>query len=394
MLMFLFLKEIYMAENKQRFPHESKPVGRTPEDQARNAVLLGEYDYGKSVEALTGFTGQDLQNIEFVRKQPAVRVRVGPRGNYKAGLTQRADGALVLAVCRNNYDTDTAKRRFELFVYESSDRGETWREIGNTPLLGKEPSLACLPDGTLILTAQDPVQNFARSADGGKTWETAFFNGWVSDYPRSLVVEPDGTLLVITAKKPGWGYGSQPVPDESPNLLLSRSRDAGRTWDYSEGKIDWDYTWFGEVGGIRLTDGRLLATLRCQVPGTIGEGYEDSWLTESTDNGKTWKKPWPLTQTAQVQAYLTELKDGRLLCTYSNYHVPFGVSAILSSDGGKNWDHDNPIRLAVSNGFYVGWAVTLQLQDGSLVTSYAATTYPDQPPQTVTCEVVKWNLSV
>jgi hypothetical protein len=389
-----------MAEQEQRYPHETKPVGKTPKDQARNAVLLAEYDYGKYVESLTGYTGQDLQNIEFVRKQPAVRVRIGPRGNYKAGLVQLADGKLILATCRSNDESDPAKRRMGIFVYESCDLGVTWREIGTTPLFGKEPSLACLPDGTLTLTAQGGGvgagiqqapndQTFARSADGGKTWEASIYKSW--DYPRSLVVEPDGTLLVITAKKPGWGHQ---VTDDSSNLLLGRSRDGGRTWDYSEGKIDWDYTWFGEVGGIRLKDGRLLAALRCQVPGTTGEGYEDSWLTESTDNGKTWKKPWPLTLTAQVHAYLTELQDGRLLCTYSNYHVPFGVSAILSRDGGKTWDYDNPIRLSVSNGYYVGWAVTLQLQDKSLITSYAATTYPDQPPQKVTCEVVKWNLAV
>jgi hypothetical protein len=390
-----------MAEKEQRHPHESKPVGRTPKDQARNAVLLGEYDYGKYVEALTGFTGQDLQNIEFVRKQPAVRVRVGPRGNYKAGLTQMADGKLILAVCRNNNETDPAKRRFDISIYESADRGETWRQIGQTPLFGKEPCLACLPDGTLILTAQGggpgagiqlapDAQIFSRSLDGGRTWEASLYKAW--DYPRSLVVEPDGTLLVITAKKPGWG--PPPVSDESPNLLLGRSRDGGKTWDSSEGKVDWEHTWFGEVGGIRLKDGRLLAALRCQAPETLGEGYEDSWLTESTDNGKTWKKPWPLTQTAQVHAYLTELRDGRLLCTYSNYHVPFGVSAILSRDGGRTWDYDNSIRLSVSNGYYVGWAVTLQLQDGSLITSYAATTYPEQPPDKVTCEVVKWNLTI
>ncbi len=392
-----------MPEKEQRYPHETKPVGKTPKDQARNAVLLAEYDYEKYVEYFTGFNGQDLQNIEFIRKQPAVRVRVGPRGNYKAGLTQRADGNLVLATCRDNNETDPAKRRFGIFVYESCDLGETWREIGKTALFGKEPCLACLPDGTLILTAQGggvgagiqqapDLQTFSRSDDGGRTWEASFYKSW--DYPRSLVVEPDGTLLVITAKKPGWGYGSQPVPDESPNLLLGRSRDGGRTWDYSEGKVDWNYTWFGEVGGLRLKDGRLLAALRCQVPGTLGEGYEDSWLTESTDNGKTWKKPWPLTLNAQVHAFLTELQDGRLLCTYSNYHVPFGVSAILSRDGGKTWDYDNVIRLSTSYGYWVGWAATLQLQDGSLITSYAATTYPNQPPDKVTCEVVKWNLTV
>ena len=39
-----------------------------------------------------------------------------------------------------------------------------------------------------------------------------------------------------------------------------------------------------------------------------------------------------------MHAYLTELKDGRILATYSNYHLPFGVYAIVSRDGGRTWD--------------------------------------------------------
>ena len=157
--------------------------------------------------------------------------------------------------------------------------------------------------------------------------------------------------------------------------------------------MDWDYAGFGEIASIRLRDGRLLAALRRQIPGTEGEGFEDSFLTESMDDGRTWAKPWQLTTTAQVHAYLTELHDGRLLCTYSNYHVPFGVSAILSTDGGRTWDSDRTIRLSTSNGYYVGWAVTLELPDHSLITSYAVTSYPEQPPDRFTSEVVRWQLT-
>jgi len=127
------------------------------------------------------------------------------------------------------------------------------------------------------------------------------------------------------------------------------------------------------------------------------EGGHNGSIEKSTDNGKTWSRPWQLTTTAQVHAYLTELDDGRLLCTYSNYHVPLGVSATVSEDGGKTWDWDNTIRLSTSTDIYVGWAVTLQLPDGSLVTSYAATTYQSEKPDPAnlegfrrTCEVVRW----
>ncbi len=377
------------------YPHESQPVGKTIEDQQRNAALLSGYKYDKYVEALTGFTGQDLQRIGFIKWEHAVRTRVGPRGNYKSGLARLPDGKLIMAVCRDNNNPKPAKRKFLISIYESSDVGLTWQKINQTPLFGKEPCLAALPNGILVLTAQNlnfspgakrDENPLARSEDGGRTWEVSMLKG--NDYPRNFIVEPDGSLLMITALKPDWLNKG----DGSPNLLLRRSTDSGKTWNSSEGIIDWNYTRFGEVASIRLRDGRLLAALRRQIPGTTGEGFEDSYLTESKDDGKTWSKPRQLTTTAQVHAYLTELHDGRLLCTYSNYHVPFGVSAILSEDGGKTWDRDNTIRLSTSNGYWVGWAVTLELPDYSLITSYAATTYPNQPPDKFTSEVVHWNM--
>ena len=171
-----------------------------------------------------------------------------------------------------------------------------------------------------------------------------------------------------------------------------RSFEAKSSSEISEGVVDWDQTEFGEISVIRLKDGRLLAALRRQVPGTAGEGFEDTVLTESTDDGKHWAKPWKMGNTAEVQVYLTELSDGRILATYSNYHLPWGVYAIITDDGGKTWDLKHPIQLALSAEYYVGWAVTLQLPDGSLITSYAATTYLKQPPETSTCEIVRWNL--
>ncbi|MCK4591109.1 MAG: hypothetical protein KAT86_05090, partial [Candidatus Latescibacteria bacterium] len=61
-----------MTNPKAAYPHETRPVGKTREDRQRNAELLGGYDYDKYGEALTGFTGQDLQRVGFIRWEPAV----------------------------------------------------------------------------------------------------------------------------------------------------------------------------------------------------------------------------------------------------------------------------------------------------------------------------------
>ena len=99
-----------------------------------------------------------------------------------------------------------------------------------------------------------------------------------------------------------------------------------------------------------------------------------------------------MVNTAEVHVYLTELRDGSVLATYSNYHLPWGVYAVLSKDEGKSWDLDQPIQLALSADLYVGWPVTLQLADASLITTYAITAYLKQPPQKTVTEVVRWKM--
>ena len=383
-------------------------VGKTKEAQQRNAQLLSGYDYSQYPEFLTGYAGQDRQRIAMVHWTEAVRTRVGPRGNYKAGMTRLPDGKLIIAICRDNNKEDSTKRHFNIFVYESADEGMSWQEIAKTPVFGKELSLTALPDGTLVMTAQNgyfgPGAKFdeiplSRSEDGGRTWQTQMIPG--SGYPRNMIVEPDGGLLMIRDLRSWWPsdfaevYFSKEYAATAPstNLQLARSTDAGKTWQYSEGLVDWDCTAFWEISAVHLKDGRLLAALRIQIPQTKGEAFETTVLTESSDDGKHWTKPRQMTNAGEVHVHLTELNDGRIVATYSNYHLPWGTYAIVSTDGGKSWDLEHPIQLSLSNGGdAVGWPVTLQLPDGSLVTSHALTAYAHQLPDKTTCEVVRWRL--
>ena len=125
-------------------------------------------------------------------------------------------------------------------------------------------------------------------------------------------------------------------------------------------------------------------------------------MTESVDDGKTWARPWQMSNTAEVHTYLTELNDGRILATYTNYHLPWGIYAVISEDEGKTWDLDDPIQLALSADLNVGWPVTLELPDNSLVTAYGSTThmqpsyvscpYEEWSTDKLSCEVVCWHM--
>ncbi len=99
-----------------------------------------------------------------------------------------------------------------------------------------------------------------------------------------------------------------------------------------------------------------------------------------------------MTSNAEVHAYLTELRDGRIMATYANYHLPYGACAILSTDRGRTWDLDAVIQLSMSADVYVGWPVTIELPDGRFITSYASTTHHLEPPLNFCCEVVRWSL--
>ena len=358
----------------------------------RIAFPEDDFDYSKYPAAITGYNGQNMQRIGFVTWEKAQRRRVGPRGNYKAGFTQLPNGKLVLAACRK----DAGAKVFGMHVYESSDLGDTWKQINKTPLFGKEPALAALADGTLIVTAQGlgtrpdgvpPGTYTFRSRDGGRTWEEIQVDEGESryPYPRNIIVDKDGSFLYLR--------------DDGIDIETCRSADGGDTWSFSVGKVDWDpkdmdiiTALFAEIGVLRTDDGRLLATLRREPPLTGGEGFEDTFIACSTDDGKSWSRPWRASDTAEVHGYLTELADGRILMTYASYHLPYGPIAVVSSDGGKTFDRDNPIQLAISSNCYAGWPVTLQLEDGSLITSYATTIYAEKDLPRSACEVVRWRL--
>ncbi|MFH0964441.1 MAG: LamG-like jellyroll fold domain-containing protein [Planctomycetota bacterium] len=367
----------------------------------RIAFPEADFDYWSYPARITGYDGQDRQRVGGVTWMKAQRRRVGERGNYKAGMTQCPDGRLVLATCWRHpeYDKDPQNQYYGIHIYESTDMGETWRKINETPLYGKELSISAFGEQGLFLIGQradqrpgsifDGMYAF-RSTDGGRKWETVEVTEVDETmrnrypYPRNVIVDRDGSLVYLRA--------------DGTDIALCRSSDGGKTWSFSVGKVDWDeddmepHGCFAEIGVLRTRDGRLLAVIRREIPRTNSEGLEDTFLAESTDDGKSWGRPWRASGTAEVHGYLTELADGRLVLTYASYHLPYGIFAIVSEDGGRTWDRDNPIRLAVSSNCFTGWPVTLALEDGSLLTSYAITLYgKEDEPRTAT-EVVRWRL--
>ncbi len=109
----------------------------------------------------------------------------------------------------------------------------------------------------------------------------------------------------------------------------------------------------------------------------------------SKDGGRTWD----VDEAFNVKYPRNVIVEaaGALLLLGTTDAPKWNLNACRSSDGGRTWQRDRPVLLFHSADLYVCWTVTVELPDGSLITSYASTTYVRQPPNTTTCEVVRWS---
>lgn len=103
--------------------------------------------------------------------------------------------------------------------------------------------------------------------------------------------------------------------------------------------------------------------------------WHTSWieLYRSDDAGLTWHFICnPVAYTGEHHgkpAFLLKLKDGPLAMTYGFRSAPYGIRARLSSDEGKTWSAEMPLR--TDGGTWdLGYTRTVQRPGGKLVTVY------------------------
>src|SRR5262249_24425506 len=146
---------------------------------------------------------------------------------------------------------------------------------------------------------------FARTTDGGRTWEPAQnltnFQANISAFGDQIVVEPDGTLVDMFSRLNGSG-NQKPQADHTV-LGVMRSTDHGATWsDIVTGPAE-------EV--IDVTDPDTCAPVRAGEPildvaadphnGNLyavwadarfsGFAHDDIAFSMSTDGGLSWSAP-------------------------------------------------------------------------------------------------------
>lgn len=279
-------------------------------------------------------------------------------------------------------------------IVYSKDGGRNWSApvaVADTASDERDPSIQTLPDGRILLTytawnswmfyddtrtgypgesayiEQAGPENFggthyAFSEDGGIGWGAPLPVPAFS--PHGPAVAADGTLYQPTLAN----------EDGKRQVYLYRGTPDAKEWERVGliGEID---NHNGQSPGYEephcaiLKDGTLVTAIRLPSP---GDGYMR--ISFSQDRGQTWSEPVK-TPVRGYPQHLLPLSDGRLLATYGYRYNPAGIRACLSRDGGKTWDIDHEIIIQ-NNGrsWDIGYPVSLELDDGEVMTVYYNTT--------------------
>jgi len=230
------------------------------------------------------------------------------------------------------------------------------------------PGLATSNAGTLIAVYDarwkgwgdlpgDVDVGMSRSTDGGRSWEPmrvimdcgddpAFRYDGVGD-PAVLVDRDTGTIWVMATWSHGdrsWnGSGPGLKPEETGQLLLSRSDDDGLSWSppinitEQAKEPTWSFLLQGPGRGITMSDGTLV------FPGDVRRSPVDGKVPSATviysrDHGDSWQVG-SLPRPDTTESAVVELGDGELMLNMRDNRG--GSRAVMVSDDlGASWsDH-------------------------------------------------------
>ena len=344
------------------------------------------------------------------------RVPLGETGDYKACVARLPNDELLLTMFHMHKQND-GKTLEQNMLFRSGDGGTTWSGPQNLDLLGREPYLTVLKDGTVFVTGHllandvrnryDYIHGYVhRSTDSGRTWETTRIGAedtGSSERPRftrNVLELSDGTLLM----------GADCMRGRPCHMWCSTDR--GTTWDRSQpcnpAGFQSRFAFFGGEAWLwQARSGKIIGFIRVEssdypikrlggiVSHSDADDHETIW--ESTDNGRTFRYVDDFGEYGQMYPSLLRLQDGRLLYTFTvrSQNPPLGVQALIGTEqeDGFTFDFesdrlvlDSKTPLDKSQGG--GFGPTVQLRNGTLVTSY---TYRGADDQTH-AEVVRWDL--
>ncbi|MSO23629.1 MAG: exo-alpha-sialidase [Acidobacteria bacterium] len=341
------------------------------------------------------------------------RIPLGEPDDYKACVAQLLSGELLLTAF-HQYEKPEKKIYEHTLLFRSRDGGRTWSGPQKLDLPGREPYLTVTRNGTAFITghllARDVRNQWGyttgflhRSTDAGKSWESIRIESEeirpkASNHSTRNVLElADGTLLL------GVDYDGGGGP-----YLMWRSRDSGKTWDKTAKcqpkEFQSKYGFFGgETWLWPARSRKIWAMVRVDsnelpIKGRLIQSKNDQSdhfiLFSSADGAKTFDRIRDFGDYGEMYLSILRLQDKRLLLTLTvrDLNPPLGVRALLGVETADGFEFDfSHDRLMLdtktdSRPQGGGFGPTVQLKDGTLVTSYS---YRGEDSKTH-LEVVRW----
>lgn len=334
----------------------------------------------------------------------------------KPSIVVLSNGDILLSYIRNYgiLDENGKPEGERMELIRSSDDGSTWSDpvrITRSEHNDREGYLIRFPDDHLLLCymrvmarecPKQPWQGpfLCESIDAGRTWSdvwqvdiSAFCpNGPFGAGDRGHVVLPDGRLLLFVST-----YEDPPAPYE----YVMVSSDRGRTFPEYHMVSDCS----GDSSFTLCADGSIAAILRINGDNWPKRGANSDLrkqnervhfmaFTRSSDEGRTWSIPEPLTGYNEIPGHILNLHDGRLLASFGVRHYPLGIQALMTLPDGDTWSKDRRLMLAWNGGMNelphgycrhtIGHPFSAELPDGRVLTAYYR--YAD-PFNSDTCQV-------
>jgi len=300
---------------------------------------------------------------------------------------------------------------YRTLLCRSRDRGKSWGAPWFAPdfdWYGTNcPGLACLGDGTVLLTefryAWYPLGVARQRHAAGEEiaintreqiWRTDFddadwdrtVNPWArgvrgsyahisrdgaETFEESVEIgcspyRPGATRVgAVELSGGGVAYALSEVrPEGSDRAVYAvTSPDRGRNWTPPALIVANDEGAFSEPCLVEVVPGEILCVLRNSPEHRL-------YTSRSTDGGVNWSPP-EKTPMDGLPGHVVRLSDGRLLCSYGRRKAPFGIRMCLSADGGRSWEIEGEIvvRDDLPNGD-LGYATAIEYDAGRLFVCY------------------------
>ena len=260
------------------------------------------------------------------------------------------------------------------------------------------PGLVTTPKGTLLAVYDVRYNNskdlqehidigLSRSTDGGRTWEKmrrpiAFGecgglpmaqNG--AGDPAILVDTQTGEAIIASIWTHGMGVATawwSTVPGLSPDytaqLVMSRSRDDGRTWSAPVSVTpalkdsSWAFFFQGPGRGITTSDGKLVFAM--QYTDFDAGRTPHAGIIYSEDHGATWQRHIAANDST-TEAQVAELSDGSLMLNMRDNRGG-ARSVAVTRDMGRSWTEHPTSRKALREPVCMASLISVKPEDNVL----------------------------